>query len=93
MKITIAGITFDYHDYDRRGDTLFLAVGGPRDVLPAEALETPEGHVIEYDESGAVIALELVNVRWALDREGEVKLTCPEEHHLAAAALGPALAA
>ena len=28
MTITIAGTAFDYHDYDARGDTLFL--GGRR---------------------------------------------------------------
>ncbi|HEU0019189.1 MAG TPA: hypothetical protein VFQ14_02750 [Thermoleophilaceae bacterium] len=93
MNITIAGTDFDYHDYDPRGDTLFLGVGGPRDALPASAYETPEGHIVEYDEPGAVVALELVNVRWALERDGEVKLTCPEEHHLARASLAAALAA
>ena len=49
MTITIAGTAFDYHDYDARGDTLFLGVGGPRKVLAARAYETPEGHVVEYD--------------------------------------------
>ena len=93
MTITIAGTAFDYHDYDARGDTLFLGVGGPRKVLAARAYETPEGHVVEYDEAGSVVALELVNVRWALERDGEVKLTCPEEHHLAPSSLEGALAA
>jgi hypothetical protein len=30
MKITIAGIDFDYHDYDERGDVLYLHVGEPK---------------------------------------------------------------
>jgi uncharacterized protein YuzE len=93
MKITIAGATFTYHDYDPRGDTLFLGVNGPRKALPARAYETPEGHVVEYDEAGEMIALELVNVRRALEREGEVTLTCPEEHHVGSASLTPVLAA
>jgi hypothetical protein len=29
MMITIAGIDFDYQDYDERGDVLFLHVGKP----------------------------------------------------------------
>jgi hypothetical protein len=29
MTITIAGIDFDYHDYDGRGDALYLHLGLP----------------------------------------------------------------
>jgi hypothetical protein len=93
MTITIAGTVFDYHDYDVRGDTLFLGIGRPRDALAARAYETPEGHIVEYDEAGSLIALELVNVRWLLQRDGEVKLTCPEEHHVASSSLESLLAA
>jgi hypothetical protein len=34
ITITIAGIDFDYHDYDERGDVLYLHVGAP-EVPPA----------------------------------------------------------
>jgi hypothetical protein len=49
MTIMIAGIGFDYHDYDERGDVLYLHLGPPKGP-PAKALETPEGHTVEYDE-------------------------------------------
>lgn len=63
MKITIAGIDFGYHDYDERGDVLYLHVGEPNG--PASALETVEGHTVEYDEQGAVVGLEsMCGVRW-----------------------------
>ncbi len=91
MMITIAGIDFDYHDYDERGDVLFLHLGPP-DVLPAKALETPEGHTVEYDEHGAIVGLELMGVRGALERDGELKLTWPPSH-LEASMLRRALAA
>lgn len=45
MTITIAGIDFDYHNYDERGDVLYLHVGKPQEP-PARALESPEGHTI-----------------------------------------------
>ena len=77
MTINIAGIEFDHHDYDERGDVLYLHVGAPPSALPARALETPEGHTVEYDEHGAVIGLELLNVRWTLEREGLLTLTWP----------------
>jgi uncharacterized protein YuzE len=90
MKITIGGITFDHHHYDERGDVLYLNVGKPRSE--ASGVETPEGHGIHYDEAGVVIGLTLLNVRWTLDREGEITITWPEGH-VAADSLAPVLTA
>ena len=90
MTATIAGIAFDHHHYDARGDVLYLSVGESRE--PADALETPEGHTVEYDERGNVIGLVLLNVRRTLDREGELVLSWPKAH-LRAETLGPVLAA
>ncbi len=90
MNITIAGIPFDHHHYDERGDVLYLNVGEPRPA--ARGLETPDGHAIHYDESGAVIGLTLLNVRHILERDGRLTLTLPPEH-LGADALEPILAA
>ena len=89
--ITIAGIDFNYQDYDERGDVLYLHVGEPKES-PAKALETPEGHTVEYDEHGAVVGLELMGVRRALELDGDLQLTWPPAH-LAASALREALAA
>jgi uncharacterized protein YuzE len=53
MSITIAATTFERHHYDQRGDVLYLSVGPPREA--ARTIATPEGHAVDYDESGAVI--------------------------------------
>lgn len=90
MTITIAGIPFDHHHYDERGDVLYLNVGEPRPA--ARGLETPDGHAIHYDETGAVIGLTLLNVRHTLEQDGSLTLTLPPEH-LAADTLQPALVA
>jgi uncharacterized protein YuzE len=90
MTITIAGIPFDHHHYDERGDVLYLNVGEPQPS--ARSLETPDGHAIHYDGNGAVIGLTLLNVRRALERDGGLTLTLPPEH-LEAAALERLLAA
>ena len=48
---------------------LYLHFGppsGPR----AKALETAEGHTVEYDEHGAIVGLELMGVRGTLERGG-----------------------
>lgn len=79
MSLTIAGTTFSHHHYDSRGDVLYLTVEdyeGP----PAKVLATPEGHNIEYDEAGRVVGMTLTNVRWRLDREGEITVTLPAGH-------------
>lgn len=76
MKITIVGIDFDYHDYDERGDVLFLHVGKPEGP-PATAFETQEGHTVEYDDRGAVVGLELVGVRRAVDSRDALQITWP----------------
>jgi uncharacterized protein YuzE len=90
MNITIAGISFDHHHYDERGDVLYLNVGEPRPA--ARGLETADGHAIHYDESGAVIGITLLNVRRTLERDGQLTLSVPPEH-LAADELQPILAA
>ncbi len=92
MSVTVAGIEFEHHHYDARGDVLYLNVAGYERYggLPPAAHPTPEGHNVEYDERGRVISLVLVNVRWLLEREGELQLTWPAAH-LKAADLDAAL--
>lgn len=82
MSVTIAGTTFDTHGYDARGDVLYLSVGEPRE--PAWTNATPEGHAVDYDEAGAITGMVLVNVRWLLDRDGELTITLPPDRVVAA---------
>lgn len=75
MSITIAGVTFEDHEYDDRGDVLYLNVGEPQ--AAARTLETAEGHAVHYDGNWTVIGLTLLNVRWTLEHEGALTLTWP----------------
>lgn len=91
MSVTIAGIDFEHHRYDERGDVLYLATAGHDGTKPPhEAHATPEGHNVEYDEAGRVTSVVLVNVGWLLDRDGELKITWPAGH-LTPDELAPAL--
>ncbi|MEJ7893983.1 MAG: hypothetical protein WKF94_15240 [Solirubrobacteraceae bacterium] len=76
MSVNVASISFEHHDYDERGDVLYLTAAGSEGP-PKRACATPEGHGIEYDRAGKVTALTLVNVRWLLDRDGELTITWP----------------
>jgi len=78
MSVTIAGIDFEQHDYDARGDVLYLnTVLHDGSKSPFRALPTPEGHNVEYDEDGRVTSLILVNVRALLERDGELTISWP----------------
>jgi uncharacterized protein YuzE len=76
MSVTIAGIRFDQHDYDDRADVLYLSVEG-YEGPPATAYASPEGHNVEYDDAGRVIAMSLANVRWLLECNGELTISWP----------------
>jgi uncharacterized protein YuzE len=81
MSVNIAGIEFDGVEYDARGDVLYLTKCEPHE--PTRTLSTKEGHAIDYDHAGNVIGMVLMNVRWALDREGKLHVTLPEKHAVA----------
>jgi uncharacterized protein YuzE len=89
MTITIGTSTFDNVDYDADDDVLYLSVGEPREA--ADSYGTPEGHNVRYDDQGQIIALTLVNAKWLLERDGEVRVTIPSR--VSAEALSLALAA
>jgi uncharacterized protein YuzE len=78
MSITIDGIDFDHHSYDERGDVLYLSVGEPQ--IAAETDATPEGHAVDFDADDNVIGMVLVNVRWLMDRDSELRVTWPDGH-------------
>lgn len=81
MTLTIAGIKFANHSYDDRGDVLYVDVEGySYGGLPPDAFASPEGHGIELDDQGNVVAMTLVNVRWLMDRDGELRITWPDGH-------------
>jgi uncharacterized protein YuzE len=90
MNVTIAGINFDQHEYDERGDVLYLSVGPPREAF--RTIATAEGHAVDYDKSGTVIGMVLVNVRFFLERDGAVTVTVPPDR-VVAAQIEPALLA
>jgi uncharacterized protein YuzE len=82
MTVTIAGTSFDQHEYDERGDVLYLSAGAPREA--ARTIATPEGHAVDYDESGVVIA--------SSSSDGAITVTLPPDHVLSAK-IEPALIA
>ena len=79
MSISIAGIEFGPHSYDERGDVLYVDVEGYKGPS-CRAYASPEGHGIEWDANGRVVAMTLVNVKWLIERDGELRITWPDGH-------------
>jgi uncharacterized protein YuzE len=79
MSLKIAGIEFTNHEYDDRGDVLYLDIEGYNGGA-ADYYASPEGHAIEFDQQGRAIAMTLVNVRWLMERDGDLRLTWPDGH-------------
>ena len=79
MPIAIAGIDFEFKDYDPRGDTLFLGVRGPSSCEPADTYDTAEGHFVELDDNGSLTAIEFMCPRRLLERDGRLTLTLEDQ--------------
>lgn len=77
MTVKIAGIEFDNNFYDREADVLYLHVGDPASAVEFDA--TPEGHHTRYGPDGTLVGITIVNARQALDDQGELVLTLPEQ--------------
>ena len=92
MHVTIGDTTFDNNDYDVRGDVLYLHVGDPANAVDFDGAQ--EGHALRYDAQGQLVGVTILNARWSLERDGEVRITFPDGRVLIAGRdeLAPALA-
>jgi uncharacterized protein YuzE len=75
MSISIGDYQFERAAYDDEADVLYLRSEGAGQAVSTHA--TPEGHAVQFDESGRVIGMTLVNARWLLDREGRIVISVP----------------
>lgn len=88
MTVTIAGIEYDNVTYDADVDVLYLWDGEPR--KPASDDASPEGHYLQFDADGTLIAITIVNAKRILEREGKIPITLPT-HRIEATDLGGVL--
>jgi len=75
MTVHIGPYEFDDVDYDAESDVLYLSVGKPQPAADSE--ETPEGHIVRYDEHDRVIGVTIVGARDLLGQDDDVSLTLP----------------
>src|SRR5215217_4507359 len=64
-KLKVGDWYFDSAEYDAERDVLYLSMGAPR---PGYGEETPEGHILRFDEEGEFCGVTLIGVREKLDK-------------------------
>jgi len=75
MTVHIGPYAFDDVDYDAESDVLYLSAGAPQPAADSE--ETPEGHIVRYDDQDRVIGVTIVGARELIAQDGVVSLTLP----------------
>ena len=89
MSVRIGDLEFDSVSYDERADVLYLGVGTPQQAT--KTYGTPQGHAVDFDETGNVIGVTIVNAKWLSDRDGKITITVPSLIEASAEELAPAL--
>src|SRR5436305_13824653 len=91
MTVTIGHLTFDRASYDEQGDVLYLHIGQRQAAADSE--QTPEGHVLRFDQAGKIIGLTIINAKGLLERDGDLSVSHPDHVHVAPANTQAAFAA
>ncbi len=66
--------------YEPIGDVLYLSAADDDKHAPAQ--ETPEGHAVRLNDQGRITHLTAINVKWLLDRDGELVATLRDGRQL-----------
>ena len=89
MNIKMGDFVFDHGHYDTEGDVLYLSRADTNHA--SDAVLTPEGHGVRYDDDGEVIGVTIINAKWLLDRDGHLTITLPHLVRIGADELATAL--
>lgn len=78
-SLVIGEWIFDSVEYDADRDVLYLSIGEPQ---AGHGEETPEGHVLRFNEDDAFCGVTLIDVRKILEEDGEVIVAVPPRPQL-----------
>jgi uncharacterized protein YuzE len=88
MSVRIGAWKFDDVAYDRDADVLYLSIGPPK---PGSGEETPEGHIVRYDDAGELMGITIVGARLLVDAGEPVYVTVSQRSEVSVHELAPAL--
>lgn len=89
MSVIIGDWEFDHVTYDAGSDVLYLTIGGPR---AGTGEETPEGHILRFDEDGEFYGVTLIGVKHLVEAGEPTLITLPCRESVSSATLEPVLA-
>jgi uncharacterized protein YuzE len=90
MTVVIGDWEFDHATYDAESDVLYLSIGGPREGIGEES---PEGHILRFDEEGEFYGVTLIGVKHMLEAgERSTTITLPRRESISSTTLEPVLA-
>ena len=67
--------SFPYTTYDPPSDVLYAAIGTP---VPGRRVQTPESHILRFDDRDRFAGIIFMNPREQLERDGSVYVSLPE---------------
>lgn len=89
MSVIIGDWVFEHVSYDGEADVLYLALDHPR---PGVGEETPEGHILRYDENGEFYGVTLIGIREAQEEDRPITVTLPRKERVDTTELEPVFA-
>jgi uncharacterized protein YuzE len=89
MSIRIGDWEFSHARYDAEADVLYLSIDGPR---AGTGEETPEGHILRFDENGEFYGVTLIGVKHLIEAGERTTVTLPHRESVSSSALEPVLA-
>jgi uncharacterized protein YuzE len=78
-SLAIGDWIFDSVEYDADRDVLYLSIGEPQ---AGHGDETPEGHILRFNEDEAFCGVTLIDVRKILEEDGQVVVAVPPRPQL-----------
>ncbi|MEA2231577.1 MAG: hypothetical protein QOD83_1393 [Solirubrobacteraceae bacterium] len=88
MSVRIRAWKLDDVAYNRDADVLYLSIGPPR---PGTGEETPESHIVRYDDAGELIGITIVGARLLVDAGEPLYVTVSQRSKVSMQELAPAL--
>lgn len=78
-SVAYADVIFDKVDWDRDVDVLYMSTSG---VAPVEREETPEGHVLRFDENGKICGMTVIGISQYMEPTENSKVAFSQRHEV-----------
>lgn len=78
-SVPFEDVIFDKVDWDRDVDVLYMSTSG---VTPVEREETPEGHVLRFDENGKICGMTIIGLSQYMAPTENSKVAFSQRHEV-----------